>query len=85
MEEIYLKPFQVGLTAPHLTSLCVIFKSIDLKLFMCFIFSKSLMFLIRDWSYPYEHAYGLEGGKEFLEKRLQVLRGFCPFFNNLEL
>ncbi|XP_017577128.1 atlastin-2 isoform X1 [Pygocentrus nattereri] len=33
---------------------------------------QSLMFLIRDWSYPYEHAYGLEGGKKFLEKRLQV-------------
>lgn len=30
------------------------------------------MFLIRDWSYPYEHPYGLEGGKQFLEKRLQV-------------
>lgn len=30
------------------------------------------MFLIRDWSYPYEHEYGLEGGKTFLEKRLQV-------------
>ncbi|XP_019503380.1 PREDICTED: atlastin-2 isoform X1 [Hipposideros armiger] len=33
---------------------------------------QTLMFLIRDWSYPYEHAYGLEGGKQFLEKRLQV-------------
>ncbi|KAI4899256.1 hypothetical protein NFI96_012205 [Prochilodus magdalenae] len=33
---------------------------------------QSLMFLIRDWSYPYEHAYGLEGGNMFLEKRLQV-------------
>ncbi|XP_041958912.1 atlastin-2 isoform X2 [Alosa alosa] len=33
---------------------------------------QSLVFLIRDWSYPYEHAYGLEGGKTFLEKRLQV-------------
>ncbi|XP_024280876.1 atlastin-2 isoform X1 [Oncorhynchus tshawytscha] len=33
---------------------------------------QSLMFLIRDWSYPYEHNYGLEGGKLFLEKRLQV-------------
>uniref|UniRef100_A0A663N416 Atlastin GTPase 2 n=1 Tax=Athene cunicularia TaxID=194338 RepID=A0A663N416_ATHCN len=33
---------------------------------------QTLMFLIRDWSYPYEHAYGLEGGKNFLEKRLQV-------------
>ncbi|XP_029525025.1 atlastin-2-like isoform X6 [Oncorhynchus nerka] len=33
---------------------------------------QSLMFLIRDWSYPYEHNYGLEGGKRFLEKRLQV-------------
>ncbi|XP_041739648.1 atlastin-2 isoform X4 [Coregonus clupeaformis] len=33
---------------------------------------QSLMFLIRDWSYPYEHNYGLEGGNCFLEKRLQV-------------
>ncbi|XP_074531951.1 atlastin-2 isoform X2 [Halichoeres trimaculatus] len=33
---------------------------------------QSLMFLIRDWSYPYEHDYGLEGGNIFLEKRLQV-------------
>ncbi|XP_041803296.1 atlastin-2 isoform X1 [Chelmon rostratus] len=33
---------------------------------------QSLMFLIRDWSYPYEHNYGLEGGNNFLEKRLQV-------------
>ncbi|CAL8298922.1 unnamed protein product [Merluccius merluccius] len=33
---------------------------------------QSLMFLIRDWSYPYEHDYGLEGGHAFLEKRLQV-------------
>ncbi|KAF1394516.1 hypothetical protein PFLUV_G00001130 [Perca fluviatilis] len=33
---------------------------------------QSLMFLIRDWSYPYEHPYGLTGGQSFLEKRLQV-------------
>ncbi|KAF7659004.1 hypothetical protein LDENG_00004330 [Lucifuga dentata] len=33
---------------------------------------QSLMFLIRDWSYPYEHSYGLEGGNAFLERRLQV-------------
>ncbi|XP_075781967.1 atlastin-2 isoform X2 [Pelodiscus sinensis] len=33
---------------------------------------QTLMFLIRDWSYPYEHSYGLEGGENFLEKRLQV-------------
>ncbi|CAN9499639.1 unnamed protein product [Ophioblennius macclurei] len=33
---------------------------------------QSLMFLIRDWSYPYEHYYGLEGGNAFLERRLQV-------------
>lgn len=44
---------------------------------------QTLMFLIRDWSYPYEHPYGLEGGSGFLEKRLQV--GFSrldsrPFF-----
>ncbi|XP_055495315.1 atlastin-2 isoform X3 [Leucoraja erinacea] len=33
---------------------------------------QTLMFLIRDWSYPYEHSYGLEGGKRFLEKRLEI-------------
>uniref|UniRef100_A0A673CFX0 Atlastin-2-like n=1 Tax=Sphaeramia orbicularis TaxID=375764 RepID=A0A673CFX0_9TELE len=33
---------------------------------------QTLMFLIRDWSYPYEHSYGLEGGRSFLERRLQV-------------
>ncbi|XP_035035216.2 atlastin-2 isoform X2 [Hippoglossus stenolepis] len=33
---------------------------------------QTLMFLIRDWSYPYEHPYGLDGGRSFLEKRLQV-------------
>ncbi|XP_069091196.1 atlastin-2 isoform X2 [Pleurodeles waltl] len=33
---------------------------------------QTLMLLIRDWSYPYEHPYGLEGGSKFLEKRLQV-------------
>ncbi|XP_054456186.1 atlastin-2 [Anoplopoma fimbria] len=33
---------------------------------------QSLMFLIRDWCYPYEHNYGLEGGNNFLDKRLQV-------------
>ncbi|XP_046885108.1 atlastin-2 isoform X3 [Hypomesus transpacificus] len=33
---------------------------------------QSLMFLIRDWCYPYEHNYGLQGGNHFLERRLQV-------------
>uniref|UniRef100_A0A8C4HVQ0 Atlastin 3 n=1 Tax=Dicentrarchus labrax TaxID=13489 RepID=A0A8C4HVQ0_DICLA len=33
---------------------------------------QSLMFLIRDWSFPYEYAYGFKGGSEFLDKRLQV-------------
>lgn len=33
---------------------------------------QSLMFLIRDWSFPYEYTYGFQGGNEFLDKRLQV-------------
>uniref|UniRef100_A0A672HCR1 Atlastin-3-like n=1 Tax=Salarias fasciatus TaxID=181472 RepID=A0A672HCR1_SALFA len=33
---------------------------------------QSLMFLIRDWSFPYEYKYGFKGGEEFLDKRLQV-------------
>ena len=28
------------------------------------------MFLIRDWSFPYEQPYGAEGGNHLLEKRL---------------
>ncbi|KAK3564494.1 hypothetical protein QTP86_022769 [Hemibagrus guttatus] len=33
---------------------------------------QSLMFLIRDWSFPYEYSFGLKGGSQFLDKRLQV-------------
>ncbi|XP_072533024.1 atlastin-2 isoform X1 [Salminus brasiliensis] len=33
---------------------------------------QKLLFLIRDWCYPYEHDYGLAGGNRFLERRLQV-------------
>uniref|UniRef100_A0A671TGD6 Atlastin-2-like n=1 Tax=Sinocyclocheilus anshuiensis TaxID=1608454 RepID=A0A671TGD6_9TELE len=33
---------------------------------------QKLLFLIRDWCYPYEHGYGLKGGNCFLDRRLQV-------------
>uniref|UniRef100_A0A8C1YVI5 Atlastin 3 n=1 Tax=Cyprinus carpio TaxID=7962 RepID=A0A8C1YVI5_CYPCA len=33
---------------------------------------QSLMFLVRDWSFPYEYKYGFKGGSDFLDKRLQV-------------
>ncbi|KAI1703188.1 atlastin-2 [Ditylenchus destructor] len=36
---------------------------------------QSLWFVIRDWSFPYEYDYGLEGGRELLEKRLEVSEG----------
>ncbi|XP_037531165.1 atlastin-3 [Nematolebias whitei] len=45
------------------------------RLAMDEIFQKpfqSLMFLVRDWSFPYEYSYGFKGGNAFLEKRLQV-------------
>lgn len=35
---------------------------------------KSMIFLVRDWSFPYEFSYGQEGGMNFLEKRLKVRR-----------
>ncbi|GCC27374.1 hypothetical protein chiPu_0005798, partial [Chiloscyllium punctatum] len=33
---------------------------------------QSLIFLVRDWSFPYEFNYGLDGGFKFLEKRLKI-------------
>ncbi|XP_043930237.1 atlastin-1 isoform X2 [Protopterus annectens] len=33
---------------------------------------QSLIFLVRDWSFPYEFPYGVDGGMRFLEKRLKV-------------
>ncbi|KAH9393030.1 putative RING-H2 finger protein [Tyrophagus putrescentiae] len=33
---------------------------------------QKLIFLIRDWSYPYEHPYGFEGGARLLEKKLEL-------------
>ncbi|EMP30046.1 Atlastin-1 [Chelonia mydas] len=34
---------------------------------------QSLIFLVRDWSFPYEFSYGSDGGSKFLEKRLKDL------------
>ncbi|XP_063957643.1 atlastin-2-like isoform X2 [Lytechinus pictus] len=31
---------------------------------------QSLMFLVRDWSYPYEYAFGESGGSKLLDKKL---------------
>lgn len=33
---------------------------------------QELMFLVRDWSFPYEHDYGVDGGNQLLAKRLEV-------------
>ncbi|CAG2117727.1 unnamed protein product, partial [Medioppia subpectinata] len=33
---------------------------------------QKLLFLIRDWSFPYEHPYGLTGGQSLLEKKLAI-------------
>ncbi|CAJ0560201.1 unnamed protein product, partial [Mesorhabditis spiculigera] len=36
------------------------------------VFLQSLIFLVRDWSFPYEAEFGFNGGQRTLEKRLQV-------------
>lgn len=33
---------------------------------------QTLMFLVRDWSFPYDAEYGLDGGQRILDKRLEV-------------
>ncbi|CAI4227833.1 unnamed protein product [Auanema sp. JU1783] len=33
---------------------------------------QNLMFLVRDWAFPYEAEYGFNGGQRVLEKRLEV-------------
>ncbi|OQV18091.1 Atlastin [Hypsibius exemplaris] len=33
---------------------------------------QKLLFLVRDWSFPYEAAYGLKGGESLLARRLEV-------------
>lgn len=35
-------------------------------------FLQRLVFLVRDWSFPYEAQYGAEGGSNVLEKRLRM-------------
>jgi len=39
---------------------------------------QKLEFLVRDWSFPYEAAYGPEGGKGILERRLQLSENQHP-------
>ncbi|XP_063387506.1 atlastin-like [Cydia fagiglandana] len=34
-----------------------------------------LQLLVRDWSFPYDHPYGAAGGKQLLDKRLEVHEG----------
>ncbi|XP_077492557.1 atlastin-3-like [Amblyomma americanum] len=33
---------------------------------------QKLLFLVRDWAYPYSASYGAEGGQVILERRLQI-------------
>lgn len=35
---------------------------------------QKLMVLVRDWTNVHEHAYGIIGGKNFLDKRLEIRR-----------
>lgn len=68
MDEIFQKPFQV-----KNKTFDAVLQILDVYLICLNIFLlQSLMFLIRDWSFPYEYTYGFKGGSLFLDKRLQV-------------
>ena len=45
--------------------------AISQVLILLLIFQR-LVFLVRDWSFPYEADYGSEGGNQILEKRLRM-------------
>ena len=34
---------------------------------------QKLVFLIRDWQFPYEKTFGVEGGKQLLDSTLKVV------------
>lgn len=38
----------------------------------CVLYFQRLVFLVRDWSFPYEAEYGSNGGDQILEKRLRM-------------
>ncbi|CAH2094903.1 unnamed protein product [Euphydryas editha] len=42
-----------------------------------------LQFLVRDWSYPYDHPYGAEGGQRLLEKQLSIRENQHPELQSL--
>lgn len=44
---------------------------------------QKLQFLVRDWSYPYEAEYGANGGKEILQRRLEISNGQHPELQSL--
>ncbi|KAJ0173420.1 hypothetical protein K1T71_010569 [Dendrolimus kikuchii] len=46
---------------------------------------QKLQFVIRDWSCPYEYAYGPEGGERLLKKRLEVHKGQHEELQNLRV
>ena len=35
---------------------------------------QKLVFLIRDWQFPYEKTFGVEGGKQLLDATLKVIK-----------
>ncbi|XP_065204028.1 atlastin-like [Planococcus citri] len=44
---------------------------------------QKLQFLVRDWSYPYEANYGLEGGRKLLDKTLKISDEQHPVLQSL--
>ena len=79
-----IKPFQVCLSY-YMYWYIVLYLCVCVCVCVCV---QSLCCLVRDWSYPYDHEFGEKGGKQYLNKVLEVKKivlSNCVIHSSLSL